>query len=310
MTLQTIPEDSRVFDRDLVRARRQRAAASFAGVDFLHRRVAEDLCDRLMDIKRQFPLAVDLGCHNGVVGRTLQGRGGIETLVPCDIASNMAAYAQGPDMPALAADEELLPFADESLDLVISNLALHWVNDLPGAMVQINRALKPDGLFHGAILGGDTLFELRKALMDAEIELEGGLSPRISPMTQPADAGSLLQRAGLALPVIDNETITVTYPDPFKLMGELRAMAATNAAIERRKQPLRRATLMRAMENYVSEFGYDDGRVPATFEVIYMHGWAPHESQQKPLRPGQAQHRLADALGTVEHSTGVKARPH
>lgn len=305
----TVPEDSRVFDRELVRARRNRAAAGFDAADFLLRYAGEQIAERLLDIKRSFPLALDLGCHTGVLHDILQGRGDVETLIHADLAPAMAGRAARPGAPAFAADEEWLPVAEESLDLVLSNLSLHWVNDLPGALVQINRALKPDGLFHGAMLGGDTLVELRRSLSEAEIELDGGLSPRVSPMTQAPDAGNLLQRAGLALPVIDTEQVTVTYDTPFKLMADLRAMGATNAVLERRRQPLKRSTLMRAVQIYQETYADTDGRVPATFEVIYMHGWAPHESQQKPLRPGSAKHRLADALGTVEHKTGVKAAP-
>ncbi len=296
-----------VFDRRLLRSRRGRAAAGFAGHDFLLREVGERLCDRLDDLKRRFPLALDLGCHDGTLGRLLGGRGGIETLLQCDLSAEMAAAAgRG---RALVADEELLPFAPASLDMVISCLSLHWVNDLPGALLQIRQALKPDGLFLAALLGGETLHELRTALMAAEIEVEGGAGPRVSPFADLRDAGALLQRAGFALPIADLDTIDVTYPDPLALMRELRGMGETNAVKAQRRQLSRRATLLRAASIYHERFAQDDGRIPATFQVLYLTGWAPHESQQQALRPGSAAARLAEALETDEVSAGEKAQP-
>ena len=208
--------------------------------------------------------------------------------------------------PAVVADEEALPFRDASLDLVVSALALHFVNDLPGALIQIRRALKPDGLFLAAMLGGDTLTELRQSFAEAEAEIEGGISPRVAPFADVREMGALLQRAGFALPVTDVERITVRYSSPFILMSELRRMGASNALAERRRTPLRRATLDRMAEIYAQRFSDRDGKIRATFEVIWLSGWAPHESQQKPLRPGSARTRLADALGVREHSTGEK----
>ena len=206
------------------------------------------------------------------------------------------------------ADEEALPFRDGSLDLVVSALALQFVNDLPGALIQIRRALKPDGLFLAAMLGGDTLTELRQAFAAAEAEIEGGVSPRVAPFADVREMGALLQRAGFALPVTDVERLTVRYSSPFILMGELRRMGATNVLTERRRTPLRRATLKRMAEIYAQRFADPDGKVRATFEIIWLSGWAPHESQQKPLRPGSAQTRLADALGTREIGTGEKPK--
>jgi SAM-dependent methyltransferase len=207
----------------------------------------------------------------------------------------------------VAGDEELLPFADHSFDLAISNLSLHWVNDLPGALLQLRRALKPDGMFIGAMLGGETLFELRRCLMEAEMDLTGGISARISPFAEVKDAGGLLQRAGFSLPVVDSDTLTVTYDSAFKLMADLRGMGETNAGLNRLKRPTPRALLIDAARRYAELYSEPDGRVAATFQVLYLAGWAPHESQQKPLRPGTAQARLADALRTEEKSAGDKA---
>ena len=309
-----------IFDRRLLRRRRDRAAGRPTRTDFLWREVGERLADRLDDVRRRFPLALDLGCHDGTLGRLLGARGGIETLVQCDLSPAMARAAAGAEeqsalaadavrRPALAADEEALPFAAGSFDLVLSALSLHWTNDLPGALIQVRQALKPDGLFLGALLGGETLGELRGALMQAELELEGGASPRVSPFADLRDAGGLLQRAGFALPVADRDRITVTYPNALALMAELRAMGESNAILARRRRPTRRATLLRAAAIYQAGHGDQSGRLPASFEVLYLTGWAPHASQQQPLKPGAAQARLADALGTEESSAGEKAGP-
>jgi SAM-dependent methyltransferase len=293
------PASYAVFDRKLVRARRDRAAANFGAHSFLVERAGSELLERLEGIERTFTLALDLGCHTGTLRRLSEARNLPGFIVSSDLSPAMTAQASS---PRLVADEERLPIADESVDLILSVLSLHWVNDLPGALIQIRRALRPDGLFLGAIFGGETLTELRQSLMDAESEIEGGVSPRISPFTDLQDGGSLLQRAGLALPVMDSDRITVRYDHPLKLMAELRGMGETNALLERRRTPMKRATLMRACEIYQKRFGLPDGRVPATFEILYLSGWAPHESQQKPLRPGSAQTRLADALGVAEHN--------
>ena len=221
----------------------------------------------------------------------------------------MARAAATPGHPALAADEEFLPFAPASFDLVISAVSLHWVNDLPGALLQIRQALKPDGLFLGAMLGGETLVELRGALLEAESEVEGGAGPRVSPFADVADAGGLLQRAGFALPVADRDRITVTYPNALALMKELGEMGESNAVAERRKAMSRRLTLFRAAEIYHERYADPEGRLPATFDVVYLTGWSPHPSQQQPMAPGSAQNRLAEALGSVERKTGDPARP-
>ena len=298
-----------VFDRAAVRRHRMRSAAQAGDHDFLFAEVAERLCERLADITRTFPVALDLGRRGDALAQALEASGvrkarGIATLLRADAAPGIE-----PTGTSLVADEEALPFADDSLDLVLSNLSLHWVNDLPGALVQINRALRPDGLFLAAVLGGETLQELRAAFEAAEIEVEGGVSPRVSPLIDVRDAGGLLQRAGFALPVTDVDTISVTYADALALMRDLRGMGETNAVRSRRTTFLRRDTLARVAENYRERFGAADGRIRATFQVVYLTGWAPHESQQKPLRPGSAKARLADALGTEEISAGDKADP-
>ena len=207
------------------------------------------------------------------------------------------ALASRAGAPAIAADEELLPFAPASLDLVVSNLSLHWVNDLPGALLQIRKALKPDGFFCAAMLGGETLVELRHCLIEAEQSVSGGMSPRVSPFADVRDAGALLQRAGFALPVVDSDVITVTYTDAFALMRDLRGMGETNAVLARRRVPASRALLFEAARLYAERFTEPDGRIPATFQVLHLAAWAPHESQQQPLRPGSGQVPLGDALG-------------
>jgi SAM-dependent methyltransferase len=197
-------------------------------------------------------------------------------------------------------DEEALPFADESFDLIIAPLTLHFVNDLPGALLQIRRCLKPDGLFIGGMFGGATLQELRRAWLEAESEISGGASPRVAPFADVRDLGGLLQRAGFALPVVDADIMRVRYASALNLMHELRAMGASNVLADRRRVPVSRALLMRVSEIYAERFADPDGRIPATFEMLVMTGWAPHDSQQKPLQPGSAKNRLADALGTTE----------
>ena len=288
--------DRNVFDRTLLRRRRERARA-LGPETFLIDRVAADLAGRLGAVLRQFEVAADLGTPSDAVRQALADNSAVGRLI---------GASPIPDGD-LVADEEVLPFGDGSLDLVVSALSLQFVNDLPGTLIQIRRALKPDGLFLAALLGGDTLTELRQAFAAAEAEVEGGVSPRVAPFADVREMGALLQRAGFALPVTDVERLTVRYSSPFILMGELRRMGATNVLTERRRTPLRRATLKRMAEIYARRFSDRDGKVRATFEIIWLSGWAPHESQQKPLRPGSAQARLADALGTREIGTGEKA---
>ena len=292
-----------IFDRELIRARRRRAAL-LGPAPFLLDRVADDLAERLSAVLRRFDLAVDLGTPGETVRAALHRLGSVATIVAADAVS-ATDTKRGP--PLVTADEEALPFRDGSLDLVVSALALQFVNDLPGVLVQVRRALKPDGLFLAALIGGDTLTELRQSFAAAESEVEGGVSPRVAPFADLRELGALLQRAGFALPVADADRVTVRYDSAFALMHDLRRMGATNAIIDRRRTPLKRATLMRAAEIYAQRFSDDDRRVRATFEVLWLSGWAPHPSQQQPLKPGTANARLADALGTREISTGEKA---
>ncbi|MGA8936113.1 MAG: methyltransferase domain-containing protein, partial [Pseudolabrys sp.] len=234
--------------------------------------------------------------------RGLAASGKINTI----IAAEFGALELNDAFPRVVADEEALPFADSSLDLVTSVLALQFVNDLPGTLIQIRRALKPDGLLLAALVGGESLAELREAIAIAESEIEGGVSPRVAPFVDVGELGALLQRTGFALPVIDNERLVVRYASAVALMHDLRRMGATNVLFERRRKPLKRATLDRTAAIYAERFADADGRLRASFDIVWLSGWTPHESQQKPLKPGSAARRLADALGTREISTGEK----
>lgn len=291
------PEPTRIFDRALLTGRRQRAAAAVSDHDFLLARVGDDMAERLAIMRRTFPLAANIGAHHGLVSRRIEGLAGIETIIDVDAAP--ALVGQSSNLRVLA-DEEALPFADASLDLVVSALSLQLVNDLPGALIQIRRALKSDGLLLAALLGGATLKELREAWLAAESEVSGGASPRVAPFADVRDMGGLAQRAGFALPVVDSETVTVTYQDPLALMREVKAMGASNVLSARRRVPVTRCLLLRAAEIYADRFALADGRIPATFEILTLTAWAPDESQPKPLRPGSAQARLADVLGVTE----------
>jgi NADH dehydrogenase [ubiquinone] 1 alpha subcomplex assembly factor 5 len=267
-----------LFDRRAWRLHRDRAAG---GTDFLHREVAERLVDRLDLLNGDFPTVLDLGARDGTLTRMLADRAGSRLVIAAEPAERLLAAAPP---PRVCADPEFLPFRDASFDLVASCLILHWCADLPGALIQIRRALRPDGLLLAALFGGNTLVELRTALFDAELAEEGGVSPRVSPTVELGDAASLLQRAGFAMPVADSETITVTYPDILALMNDLRGMGETNALAARRPY-LSRATLARAGAIYAERFGTAEGRITATFEILFLTGWAPHPDQAKP-RPG------------------------
>jgi SAM-dependent methyltransferase len=297
-----MPQVQALFDRALL-ARRRRRAAALGAVTFLIDRVAADMAERLSAVRRSFAATVDLGTPTDAVRRALLDTNAVGRIVA---ATTVAASSRDPRVPVVVADEERLPFADASLDLVVSGLALQFVNDLPGALVQIRRALKPDGLFLAALAGGDTLVELRQAFAAAEVEIEGGASPRVAPFADVRAMGALLQRAGFALPVTDVDRVCVRYDSPVRLMHDLRRMGATNVLAERRRTGLRRATLARLVEGYAERFADPDGRVRASFDIIWLSGWAPHPSQQQPLRPGSARARLADALGTRELSAGEK----
>ena len=290
-----------IFDRQLLVRRRTRFAGVAENHDFLLARSADDLADRLSLIRRQFPTTVVLGAYHGLLGRRLASLGNVGTVIESEACAPLLATCCG---LRVLADEEALPFRAASLDLVASALSLHLVNDLPGALLQIRRALKPDGLFLGSLLGGQTLVELRSAMLAAEAEVEGGASPRVAPFADVRDLGGLLQRAGFALPVADSDSFTVTYPGALELMREIRAMGAGNALVARRRSPLRRATLWRACEIYADRFADAAGRVRATFEIVTLTGWAPDPSQQQPLAPGSARTRLADALRVPERKAG------
>jgi SAM-dependent methyltransferase len=297
-------EDPVIFDRALIRRRRRRALA-LGPATFLLDRVAADFADRLAAVLRRFDVALDLGTPGEAVRAALSRLDSIGTIIRTEtVLPAGAARAE----KLVGADEEALPFGNGTLDLVVSALALQFVNDLPGTLVQIRRALKPDGLFLAALIGGETLTELRQAFAAAESEIEGGASPRVAPFADLRELGALLQRAGFALPVTDVDRLTVRYDSAFGLMRDLRRMGATNALNARRRTPPKRATLMRMAEIYAQRFADGDGRVRATFEIVWLSGWAPHPSQQQPLRPGTAQTRLADALGTNENPTGEKPR--
>jgi SAM-dependent methyltransferase len=291
------------FDHRLLRARRARAAA-LGPSTFLLERAAEDLSDRLAAVLRRFERALDLGTPTDALRRVLAASGKVGTIIAAEPPGAGVADRAG---LAVVADEEALPLRDASLDLVVSALALQFVNDLPGTLIQIRRALVPDGLLLAALAGGETLTELRQAFAAAEAEIEGGISPRVVPFADLRDMGALLQRAGFALPVTDVDRVTARYPSPIALLHDLRRMGAANPLIERSRRPLKRATLARMVEVYGERFSDRDGRVRATFEIVWLSGWAPHASQQKPLAPGSARRRLADALGTKEIPAGDKA---
>jgi SAM-dependent methyltransferase len=267
-----------LFDRALLRARQGRALG-LGPATFLLDRVAEDVAERLHAVLREFKDAADVGTPGGQVRDVLTRR------------VNQLARIELPDR-----ESEPLSLAPESLDLVVSALALQFVNDLPGVLAQIRRALRPDGLLLAAMIGGDTLTELRQSFAAAEAECESGVSPRVAPFADLRDVGALLQRAGFALPVTDVDRVVVRYDSAFALMADLRRMGATNILVDRRRSPTRRATMLRMAEIYGARFADADGRIRATFDVIWLSGWAPHESQQQPLKPGSAKAGLAEAV--------------
>src|SRR5882724_11120149 len=265
-----------LFDRALL-ARRLARTRREGAVTFLHDRAAEDMVDRLQAVSRSFSAAADVWTPGGGLADALRGRVGLVDTIEFS-------------------ETESLGLPPESLDLAVSVLALQFVNDLPGVLAQIRRALKGDGLLLAAMLGGDTLTELRQSFAAAEAECEGGVSPRVAPFADLRDIGALLQRAGFALPVTDVDRVVVRYAGAFALMADLRRMGATNVLRERRRTPTRRATMLRMAQIYAERFADPDGRIRATFDVIWLSGWAPHESQQQPLRPGSAKASLAEAV--------------
>lgn len=280
-----------IFDARRRAARLARAADRLGQADFLHVRAAENAAGSLEAILRAFPVAVDLSAHSGPFAQALVASDAAGRVGPVATPTALAERAA----PGAAA----LPLADGSTDLIVSLLSLHWANDLPGALAQIRRALKSDGLFIGTLFGAGTLKELRAVLTQAELEERGGAQARVSPFADGYDGAALLQRAGFALPVSDVDRFTVRYPDLFALVRDLRAMGETNV-LHGPIRPLSRAVIARAAALYAERHGDADGRIPATFEIIHLAGWKPHESQQKPLPRGSAKVRLADALGVKE----------
>jgi len=277
------PNDIQIFDRGLLKHKRARIAECFADADFLFTWVIDNLRDRLEVIQRDFDVIAQLGARGGKI---------IEDAKVYDLNEAFS--------PDVIADTEFLSLKPQSHDLVISALDMHSVNDLPGALLQIKQALKPDGLFIAAVFGGETLHELRASLSETEMQLRGGLSPRVFPFADKQEFGALLQRAGFALPVVDSEIVTVTYEHIFKLMADIRGMGEGNVIAARDKRYVGKAFFMEAAQHYAEMFAESDGRIPASFEIIFLIGWAPHDSQQKPLQPGSAENRLADALKAEE----------
>ncbi|XP_049402071.1 putative methyltransferase At1g22800, mitochondrial [Solanum stenotomum] len=286
----------KIFDRHLKRKQRDRAAWLMKPKDSLVNTVAENLLDRLEDCKKTFPTVLCMGGSLEAIRRLLRGRGGIEKLLMMDTSWDMVKLCKDAEqqMPTdnietsyIIGDEEYLPVKENSVDLVISCLGLHWTNDLPGAMIQSRLALKPDGLFLAAILGGETLRELRIACTIAQMEREGGISPRLSPLAQVRDAGNLLTRAGFTLPGVDVDEYTVRYSSALELIEHLRAMGETSALLQRSKV-LKKDTALATAAIYESMFAAEDGTIPATFQIIYMTGWREHQSQQKPKKRGSA----------------------
>jgi NADH dehydrogenase [ubiquinone] 1 alpha subcomplex assembly factor 5 len=301
-----------LFDMRALRWNRQRSAASYNKFAFLKDEAALRLADRVDLMRRDFDLCLDLGAHDGRLWQHLAPLGKIRTIVQSDPAAEFSSNFLPNDITHTAAtfavhDFTSLPFADKSFDAVFSCLNFHWVDDLPGLFVQIRRLLRPDGLCLVNFLGGDSLHELRASLIAAEQDITGGFSPRCAPMADIRDVGGLLGRAGLALPVADSDRLTVNYPNMFRLMRDLRGMGEQNVLLGRLRHPTKRAVFTRAAEIYQDKFGQANGSIPASFEIITLTGWAPHESQQKPLRPGSARMRLANVVAGHEITPEVKS---
>ncbi|GAA4531446.1 methyltransferase domain-containing protein [Chelativorans composti] len=287
-----------IFDPQLLIARKLRALTQGpAGADFLMQRMAEDLGERLSTVERRFERAAAIFSLTPDAARVVAASGKAATVLRVEADQRLLG---DDEFEGVLAEPEIVPLEPESIDLAVSLLTMHEVNDLPGLLVQIRRVLKPDGLFLGAMAGGSTLQELRQSLLEAEAELTGGASPRVYPFADVRDAGGLLQRAGFSLPVTDVETMPVRYNTMFDLMRDLRAMGATSALVERSRKPASRKLFLRAAEIYQDRFSDPDGRVRATFNIIWMSGWAPHESQQKPLKPGSAAVSLANVLDELD----------
>ena len=299
-------ETTDIFDLALLNLRRRRIAPEFDKFDFLLKWIIGDIENRLAAIKREFPTVLSLGSHQGMLGAICNDRPGTDIVIDQDSCIQFLKSAQGKKVNC---NMEFVPFGKASLDLVLSAMTLQYVNDLPGTLIQLRQALKPDGLFIGTMFGSETLIELRECFMLAEEQVEGGVSPRVIPMTNVQECGALLQRAGFTLPVTDSDILKINYSEPENLLHDLRGMGLTNVLRHRRKTPLKRNTFRTMFEIYKSRYSNSAGKLVASFETLTMTGWAPHENQQQPKQPGSAQVRLADALGTDELSGGEKASP-
>lgn len=281
------------FDRKLLRERRNRVAHNIKNHDHLLKFISKDLVERLQYIKRNFKTCLNLGSHHGLLGRLIKNEQHIETLIQLDSSTSMIKHSKG---LKIVADEEILPFKNKSIDLIVSGLALNSINDLPGTLAQIRNILKPDGLFLASMLGGTTLNELRYSFTHAEINLLNKASPRIFPFSEIKDLGALLQRAAFALPVVDSTILKIKYDSVKSIMHDLRGMGATNVIVERDKKPINRKLLDEIEQIYKKKFSVNK-KIFASFEILTLTGWAPHASQQKPLKPGSATHNLRDFLG-------------
>lgn len=291
---------SLVDDSALIR-NRDRAASSFDGVDYLKRAVAERVMDRIDTIRRDLPLVMDVGCHTGLLTEQLLASPKVGQVKAFDPSPEMAAKTHArTGVEVAVAPFDHIPFEDDKFDAITSAFSLHWANDLPGTLIQLRQRLKPDGVLVAALAGGETLNNLRNCMATAESEISGGMSPRILPMADIRDMGGLIGRAGLTMPVADSDIITVTFPDLFTMMAELKQMGEANSMTARIKRMTSKSVFMRAAELYHDQYAEADGRISAAFEIITLTGWSPDESQPKPLRPGSAQTRLADALGATE----------
>ena len=286
------------FEPRRLRQCKRRVANGFKQAAFLHRRVATDLAERLEAVPRNFPRVLAIG-GGGLFTDAVRERPELSERIGAITEADVA-------LGDVVLDPENLPFAERAFDLIVSPLLLHWLNDLPGALIQFRRALRPDGLMLASLFGGETLNELRLSLLEAEEELTGGAGPRVAPFANLQDAAHLLQRAGFALPAADREAVTARYSEPMGLLADLRSMGETAALVERSPRSLSRRILARTFDIYRARFSDPDGRIRATFEILTLTGWAPHESQQRPLKPGSAKKRLADALGATEQSAGEK----
>ncbi len=283
-----------VFDRAQIKRQRARVANTAPENFFLFHWANKQIEESLSFLQRRFPFCIQLGTRGGLCPLPANIHVDHHVMIDCT--------AEG--RPDIVCEDDFLPLQEQSIDLFVSSLSLHTINDLPGALLQIRKSLKPDGFFIASMFGGETLHELRTCLSEAELEITGGITPRVSPFADKQQMGALLQRAGYNLPVVDSEIITVTYQSLFHLMRDLRNMGEGNAIAERSKTFTSRRIFMRAAEIYAQKFAEEDGRIIASFEIIFLHGWAPADNQQKPLRPGSGETRLADYLGAKEISIG------